>query len=304
MPDEAKKIRPDFLIVGMQRSGSVWLGAILNSHPDIACFPNIPFDASPGGNKIGDVDFFNILGGLEPGEHKFTRPLERYRTMYNMVFADLVSLFETLPREDFYRAMQKRYSEYCDKLRGDKKMIGENTTDYVFHLDFIDHLYPWIPKICIIRDPKDKIVSWHFSLVNKGRRREKEVTEDFAMEYLKERIIPEYEALLAYGGKVHCITYEKLVAGPEKTIAGMLDYLEINKSPEITKDMIENASFEKQTARAEGASRKRGEEKSTSQIRKGIAGDWKNNMSKELAKKIDDATKGLRKKVFEKYNIN
>ena len=304
MTEEVQKLRPDFLIVGMQRSGSVWLGAILNSHPDIACFPNVPFDQSPGGNKIGDVDFFNILRGLEPGEHKFTRPLERYRTMYNMVFADLVPLAETLPREEFYRVMQKRYSEYCDKIRGDKKIVGENTTDYVFHLDFIDHLYPGIPKICIIRDPKDKIVSWHFSLVNKGRRREKEVTEDFAMEYLKERIIPEYEALLAYNGKIYCITYEELVAEPERTITGMLRYLEMKISSEIIAYMIENASFEKQTARAEGASRKRGEEKSTSQIRKGVAGDWKNNMTKELADTIDAAVSDVRARVFKKYAVD
>ena len=103
----------------MQRSGTIWLGAILNSHPDIACFPNVPFDQSLKRNTIGDVDFFNILAGLEPGEHKFTRPLERYLTMYNMVFADLVPFVKTLPREEFYKVMQKRYSEYCEKMRGD-----------------------------------------------------------------------------------------------------------------------------------------------------------------------------------------
>lgn len=298
------QLRPDFLIVGMQRSGTIWTGAILNSHPEIACFPNIPFDPSPGGNKIGDVDFFNIVGGLEPGEHKFTRPIERYLTMYNRVFADLVPLKDTLPREKFYRVMQKRYSEYCDRMRGNKRLVGENTTDYVFHLNFIDRLYPGIKKICSIRDPKDKIVSWHFSLVNKGKRTEKEVTENFALGYLKERIIPEYEALLSYSGEVHCFLYEKMVSEPEKTIAPLLDYLEVKKSPEIISHMIENASFEKQTARAEGASRGRGEEKRGSQVRKGVAGDFKNHMSEKLIKIVDNATAELRKKVFKKYNVD
>ncbi len=299
----AKKLRPNFLIVGMQRSGSVWLGAILNSHPDIACFPNIPFDPQPGGNKIGDVDFFNILAGLEPGEHKFTLPLNRYLAMYNKFFADLVPLEKTLPREEFYKVMQKRYSECCDKIRGDKKLVGENTTDYIFHLNFIDKLYPGIKKICIIRDPKDKIVSWHFSLVNKGRRKEKEVTKDFALGYLNERIIPEYEALLTYDGSIHCITYEKLVLEPEKTIADILDYFEVQKSPEIISHMIKNASFEKQTVRAEGVARKAGEENRTSQIRKGVAGDWKNHMPQGLAQKIDAAVADLRKEAFKKYQV-
>jgi len=297
-------MRPDFLIVGMQRSGTVWLGAILNSHPDIACFPNIPFDPRPGGNKIGDVDFFNTLASLEPGEHKFTRSLERYLTMYNMVFADLVPLVDTLPREEFYKVMQKRYSDYCDKLRGNKKLVGENTTDYVFHLDFIDRLYPNMKKICSIRDPKDKIVSWHFSLVNKGRRKEKKVTEDFVFTYLNERIIPEYEALLAYGGHIHCIIYENIIEKQQEVIAGILDYLEVQKSPKIIAHMIESSSFEKQTARADGVSRERGEESSTSQIRKGVPGDWKNHISKELAKTIDKKVADLRQKVFKKYNVS
>jgi len=301
---ESLKLRPDFLIVGMQRSGTIWLGAILNSHPEIACFPNIPFDPRPGGNKIGDVDFFNILVGLEPGEHKFTRPLERYLTMYNMVFADLVPLKDSLPREEFYRVMQKRYSEYCDKMRGNKKIVGENTADYVFHLDFIDRLYPGIKKICSIRDPKDKIVSWHFSLLNKGRKKEQKITENFAQVYLRERIIPEYEALLDYVGRAHVFLYERMVAEPEKTIAHILDYLEVKKSPEIISHMIENASFEKQTARAEGVSRTRGEENSGSQMRKGVAGDFKNHMTENIARMVDEAVRDLRERVFEKYNVD
>lgn len=298
------KLRPDFLIVGMQRSGTVWLGALLNSHPDIACFPSLPFDPRPGGNKIGDVDFFNILGGLEPGEHKFTRSIERYLTMYNKVFADLVPLKDTLSREEFYKVMQKRYSDYCDRMRGNKKLVGENTTDYVFHLDFIDQLYPNIKKICGIRDPKDKIVSWHFSLVNKGRRKEKNVTESFALGYLKERIIPEHEALLAYKGWVHCFLYEKMILEQEKTVSDILDYLRVKKSPVIIADMIENSSFEKRTALAEGVSRRAGEENRKSQMRKGVAGDWKNHITQDLADVIDDATKDLREEVFEKYKLN
>ncbi len=299
----AEKLRPDFLIVGLQRSGTVWTGAILNSHPDIACFPNIPFDPRPNGNKIGDVDFFNTLATLEPGEHKFTRSLDRYLTMYNKVFADLVLLVNTLPKKEFYKIMQQRYSDYCDKIRGNKKIVGENTTDYVFHLDFIDSFYPNIKKICVIRDPKDKITSWHFSLVNKGRRKEKKVTEDFVTDYLNERIVEEYKALLSYSGHIHCVTYEKMVSNPEKTIGGMLDYLKVKKSSEIISAMIENASFENQTKRVGGVARKQGKEDRSSQIRKGVVGDWENHMTAGVAKIIDESVEDLRNRVFEKYKV-
>ena len=67
--------------------------------------------------------------------------------------------------------------------------------------------------------------------------------------------------------------------------------------------MIENASFEKQTERAEGVSRKRGEESVTSQIRKGAPGDWENHIPSALAKMVDDSVSDLRARVFQKFNI-
>lgn len=298
------KLRPDFLIVGMQRSGTVWTAAILNSHPDVACFPNTKFHSKLGKNKIGDVDFFNTLASLEPGnESTFVRPISRYLTMYDKIFADLIHFKDTIPKKKFYRMMQKRYSEYCDKRRGNKKIVGENTADYVFHLDFIDSFYPDIKKICIIRDPKDKIVSWHFSLVNKGRRTEKELTEDFVVDYLKNRIVKEYQALLDYSGHVHCITYENLDTDAPNVVSGMLDYLEVKKSPKIIAHMIDTASFKKQTEKDSGIGREKGEEDRTSQIRKGIVGDWKNHMSEEMAHQIDKIVAPLRKEVFEKYKV-
>ena len=107
--------------------------------------------------------------------------------MYNKVFSDLVSYKDKVPKMDFYRIMQNRYSDYCNSFRGNKKLVGENTADYIFHLDLIDSLYPDMKKICIIRDPKDKITSWHWSLYNKGRIEEVSITEQFVLEYLNQK---------------------------------------------------------------------------------------------------------------------
>jgi len=289
----------------MQRSGTVWTGALLNSHPEIACFPNTKFHSKLVKSKIGDVDFFNTLASIEPkADPRFTRPIERYRTMYDTLFADLVPYKDTVPRWKFYSLMQERYSDYCNKRRGRKKIVGENTADYIFHLDFIDYLYPGIKKICIIRDPKDKIVSWHFSLVHKGRRKEKRVTAGFVSDYLRNRIIPEYEALLAYDNHIHCITYEKLSTDGPRVTAGILDYLGVKKSPAIIARMLADASFKKQTKKDGGIARERGEEDKTSQLRKGMVGDWENYMTKEMAYKIDTAVAPLRKAVFKKYDIS
>ena len=158
------RLRPDFLIVGHERSGTLWTSATLNGHPDIASFPNLPFVVTAHERRVGEVHFFNTIASLEPDTaDRFVRPLSDYLTKYGKVFADLIPLADKIPKAEFYRLMVNRYSDYCDDQRVDKAMVGESSPAYTFHLEFIDSFYPSIKKICCIRDPKDKITSWHFS---------------------------------------------------------------------------------------------------------------------------------------------
>ena len=297
---------PHFLIVGMGRSGSLWTSAMLNAHRDIASFPFLPFYTTSGEKRVGEVHFFNTLASLEPGtEGRFTRPISGYLTMYGGVFADLVPHEKKVSKEKFYAMLAKRYSEHCNSQRGKKKIVGELTSEYLFHLNFVDSFYPNIKKICIIRDPKDKTVSWHFRTIATGKKNEEKLTREFAIDYLNKRIIKEYEALLNYDGSVHCITYEKLREDTPKYIKGAVQYLGMPVSDTIISRMIEEGSFESMTARdTKAKGRKRGEEDSTAQIRKGVIGDWKNHLSADVAQEIDNATRDLRHRVFKKYNVD
>ena len=298
--------RPDFLIIGMGRSGSLWTSAMLNAHPDIASFPSLPFHTTSGEKRVGEVHFFNTLASLEPGtKDKFTRPISGYLTMYGKVFADLVPYQRKVSKEKFYKMLVERYSEHCDNQRGKKKIVGELTSEYLFHRDFIDSFYPGIKKICIIRDPKDKIVSWHFRTISTGKKKETKLTESFVFDYLKKRIIKEYKALLDYKGSVHCMTFEKLHEDTAKTIRDAIEYLNMPVSNKIIDKIIEKGSFKAMTARdTKTNGREIGEEDNMAQIRKGIVGDWRNHMDKDLAKEIDNSTRDLRRKVFKKYSID
>lgn len=299
-------MRPDFLIIGMERSGTHWVAALLNSHPDIACFPTLPFYNEVGEQRVGEMHFFNTLAILEgDSPDKFTRPFSDFSTKYNRIFADLVHLKEEVPKAELYRIFCQRYSDFCDQQRGGKKIVGEGTPAYVFHLNFIDSLYPDIKKICILRDPKDKIVSWHFNMFRKGKKGAAEITQGFALDYLEKRIIPEYKALLAYGGPVHCLTYERLSEYTYDEVGEVIRYLDMPVSQEVVSHMIEEASFEKQTARdGSGVSRGRGEENSKSGFRKGVVGDWRNHLDEGLAEEIDSEVREFQEKVSDKFNIN
>lgn len=298
---------PNFLVVGMERSGTHWVAALLNNHPDIACFPSLPWRGEGQGNTVGEVHFFNTLAGLDgPVGERDTRPFEDFLTKYNKIFADLVPYKDKVSRTELYAMFCKRYSDYCDKQRGNKEIVGESTPAYVFHLDFIDTLYPGIKKIASIRDPKDKIVSWHFNMIRKNRKPAGEpITEEFALGYLEARIIPEYKALLDYGGGIHILTYERMHEKTKDVARNMVEYLGMKVSDEALAHMETESTFERQTTRdsAGHIPRRQGEQDVSSGLRKGIVGDWKGNMHDALAAKIDGEVAEIRKKVFDRYHI-
>ena len=189
-------------------------------------------------------------------------------------------------------------------MRGNKKLVGESTPAYVFYLDFIDNFYPGIKKICIIRNPKDRVVSWHFNQIRKGRKTEMKILDEFALDYCKKRIMKEYESLLNYNGRVHCLTYEKLSADSEAVIKDMLKYLGVETDDSVVFHMIKEGSFRNLVAKDTGSEiRERGEESLTSHYRKGTVGDWEKHLTIEQARMIDDLLLDLQKKVFKKFNL-
>jgi len=84
----------------------------------------------------------------------------------------------------------------------------------------------------------------------------------------------------------------------------MLTYLEMNATDDIIAHMTREGSFKNMTAQHEKKdARERGNEHRGYSLRKGIAGDFKNYMTEDLVKTIDDAVSNVRTRAFEKYNI-
>jgi len=299
---------PNFLLVGLERSGTQWISNLLNGHKEVAC---IPLTALYGWQEkykqefFGEVHFFNTVGSLEPGtEDKFSRPLDNFLERNNKFFADLVPLKNKVPKEELYQKFIERYNKLCDMHRGSKKIVGESSPAYIFYLDFIDSFYPGIKKICIIRDPRDRVVSWHFNQLGKKRKIEKVITDDFINDYFNKRIKKEYESMLAYKGRIHCLTYEQLSNNTKEIVKKILDYLKISYNEEIIKYMINEASFNKVSQQDnDGSHREKGQELITSHYRKGIVGDWHNYLTKKQAFVSKSILGDLQRQVFIKYNI-
>lgn len=302
---------PDFLIVGLNKSGSYWLAAMLDVHPEINCFPTLP----GGKSGVGEPHFFDVLGSIdEDGGTKFIKSFTETRNGY---FSDLVPYFNEVSREELIKMFRDRYSQWCDLFRK-KRLVGEKTQEYIFYLDLIDFCYPEIKKICIIRDIKDRLVSFHFNEIRKGRKEySEEISDDFVAMFIQ-RAFKEYEILSSYSGNIYCYTYESLKIRSKEVLTGILNYLDVEVSDKILEKMIEAGSFERLSAldqlsekeairkgdiKSTEFSRKPGEELWNSQYRKGIVGDWKNHLTKKQANRVDLILQQLRDAVFKKYNI-
>ena len=141
-----KNKNPDFFVVGLQKSGSYWVTALLNAHPEIRCFP----DLYGGQTGVGEGRIFDMLASID--EDNGVAFKNSFLNYHNGFYADLVPLLNKISRKDLYIKFRDRYREWCNMHRNGKRLVGDKTTEYIFHLDMIDDFYPGVKKICIIRD--------------------------------------------------------------------------------------------------------------------------------------------------------
>ncbi|MCK5211114.1 sulfotransferase [Candidatus Parcubacteria bacterium] len=298
-----KKINdPDFFVVGLQKSGSYWVTALLNAHPEIRCFP----DLCGGQTGVCEGRIFDMLASINKDDGRAFK--NSFLNHHNDFYADLVPLLNKINQQELFNKFRDRYREWCDKHSEGKKIVGDKTTEYVFHLDMIDDFYPRVKKICILRDPKDRIVSWNFHQIRKGRKKEEKISNKFVMDYCTNRIKKEYESMLKYNGYIHCLTYEMLKNNPNKVINNLLNYLEVKTNNKLISNMIEAASIDSCRKKDKSISKEDkkeiiNNEMRKSHYRKGVVGDWKNYLTDKQVQIVDDILSSLEKKVFIKYKI-
>mmetsp|Transcript_89488 Transcript_89488/g.186958 ORF Transcript_89488/g.186958 Transcript_89488/m.186958 type:complete len:317 (+) Transcript_89488:90-1040(+) len=165
------------------------------------------------------------------------------------------------------------------------------------------------PVVCVVRDPKDTLVSYyHFS--NKVPILEKyDSLEDFAEIFLAGASGDRQEALDAgcpYGGyanyvlgfveaaregrlNVHFVSYEQLLAQPAEGILALAKFLGKDLTPEQATTIAEAASFNSMKQEAAEKDKKTGGAWSNILYRSGTAGDGSSSLDPNTATKVDEA---------------
>lgn len=295
---------PDFFIIGLQKSGTYGLSALLDAHPQIRCLPNHPVhNYSKGKTGADEGRIFDMLAGVEKDGGKTLR--HSFLNHHGGFFQNIVPLIGRVNRDDLFQAVKKRYLEWFQFHNKENKLIvGDKTTEYVFHLPLIDDFFPKAKKVCIIRDPKDRIVSWNFHQIRKGRKSEEEISNNFIKNYLENRIKKEYQSMLDYGGRIYGFTYEFLKTKPRETIASLLVYLGADQSGEIIVRMREQASFENLKKRETLYLQEVREELTITHYRKGEVGEWQDFLTPAQVDMVDGLIGDLERRVFEKYHVS
>ncbi|WJW76277.1 sulfotransferase [Thiohalobacter sp. IOR34] len=287
---------PNFFVVGMQKSGSFWLTALLNAHPMVCCFPERP-------GHIDGVAEAHLFDGMEKMTTNWPLFAKMMRRRLDYFFSDLIPAkpIEDAERlEELRQALCIRFNQYChlQRLRSGKPVVGEKTTETCHHPELLDKYYPDALRIAILRDPRDRVVSFFFHQIRKGRLRSgSSLTDDFIQEYIS-RVRKDYEGLLALGGTVEVIRYEALKTEPQSELSRIFRALGVTDDPEVLKRVVEAADFKRLSEREAG------EEDRSSHYRKGVTGDWVNFLSPAQASSVVDELAELTSLIEQKFEIS
>lgn len=285
---------PDFFVVGLQKSGSYWVTALLDAHPEIRCFPSRPGHS----DGTGEAHLFDGLALLGTDYVAFRKAM---KSKLGGTFRDLLPAQAPLheARKAMEAAIAARFADYCraERRRCGKRLIGEKTTETVHHPALLARHFPDAKTVCILRDPRDRVVSFHHHEIRKGRRAAGPITRADVEAYIA-RVQRDYAGLLALTNACHVFTYEALSAEPEETARRLLAFLGAAADPDTVQQVVGAADFTRLSGR------RRGDADGASHFRAGLAGGWRGDLDPALAAEMIAALEAGTRDVEARFGLD
>jgi hypothetical protein len=255
-------LHPD--LVGVSESHVIRLA---HESKDFAACTDTVFNKLPWGEG-GQRGFLRRRLADLVGPLLFWRPRrlatrEKPTTLHDLGYRDQSRLKEMLlastSPEDYCRRF---FGFLFDRLRPGRYLV-EKTPTNIFEVPKIRRIFPEAKLVAIYRDGRDVVVS------DKHYRRNQGLTS-YSVEDSINKWRRAMEAQLEYAQAYDVLTfsYESLLADTADMLRRLLAFLEIPEDRAIQEDMLRRSSFEFTTGRA------RGQESTNNFYRKGVAGDW------------------------------
>ncbi len=267
-----------FIIFASPKSGTTWMQRLLSAHPAVLCAESRPFGNYFHPNPLSNPHlslqkYVSILSThFAPMENALKLPENKFenRVLFNFI--------DALGATALAVANKKVYGEKLTPFRGTGLEVVETLSLYNPNVKFVN----------LTRDGRDVMVSGAAQWLN---LRVKSATSDSERmkwtEALAQRSIyhEDFENFIslwtdAVAAGLHAqqlfenylpLKYETFLSDPIQEAQKLLEFLEVESSPEIVLSCVQAASFEKLSG-----GRTPGAEDPNSFFRKGISGDWKN----------------------------
>ena len=274
----SNKSNPDFLIIGLQKSGSSWL----SENVQIKGYIDI----------INEMHFFDSMIDKNIFFHRFKS--HNSKIIKSIAYKSLESKHQNLYEDKSFSDLAlKHYQNYIfwSKKKSDIKYIGEKTTEYTFFIDYLNKNFPHTKKIVILRNPKDRIVSRFFHEKRKNRLNDKKISNFFINSYLV-RIDLEYENLLKNKRNTYLLTFENLRKNFSKELKNLFKFLNLNLNINEIKEIMKRTEL-----------RKLKKKKPNSNFRTGKVGNYYRYIDKEKLTYINKMFFKKHKKMEKLYKL-
>jgi Sulfotransferase domain len=292
---------PVFFVVGFAKSGTSWVARILDAHPEVVCKGEGIFFGRGAdlGERRGLLTPTSLYGALADSEYMRAWVERSIWTRGDDVDRHLTNL--TRMAIGYFLG---------EKLAASGKRIVGDKTPFVTGecLKEIKSIFPEAKVIHVIRDGRDIAVSavhhhWNHAkdagghlnikpeeLAKRDAYRknpaaflasgesifdEVRLRKGFAEGWNRMTAKAVQEGSVLLGENYTEVRYEALLERPAEEIGRLLRFLGADDGEETVRRCMETTSFERLSK-----GRKRGEEDSSSFLRKGIAGDWRSVFTK------------------------
>ena len=264
--DIAALLAKDLFFVGAHpKSGTTWMQAMLNAHPEVSC--------------SGEGHFAN----------RFAPLLESALTTHNQLITrkngSIFKEFKPFPlfeKQEFAYLLATAIALMLLRSTDHQRVraVGEKTPDNIVHFERLAMLFPDAKFIHVLRDGRDCMVSgWFHNL----RVNPEETRRRYAA-------LADFIPVVANSWKMHadrgmrfqaahpdrCVTvrYEDIVVNPRQAMRAVFRFLAVDASFGVVRRCVDAASFETMSG-----GRQPGVEDRTSFLRQGMPGNWRHHLT-------------------------
>lgn len=252
-----------FFLTGAPKSGTTWLGKLLDAHPEINCRGEACV------HHFG-LELMRACKSYSALLEKRRRAVTDSNDFPDLVWPDILAMMRLF--------IELRLKAIADPAKGRLRFVGEKDPEHAMHLPSLQKLFPEAKLIHIIRDGRAVFISaWHHNVRARDENLERLGFDGFlditAKEW-SERVLRARDSGRLWGDRYFEVRYEDLVADPAGWFGRTLAFLGADAAARVVASCVEAASFEKLSR-----GRQPGQEDPSSFFRKGVPDDWRQQLS-------------------------